>query len=665
MFNNSFSCHQMAHAIRILTMDAVEKAQSGHPGMPMGMADVVTVLFGEFIKHAPWDPFWPDRDRFVLSAGHGSMLLYSLLYLTGYASMTLDQLKSFRQWGSLTPGHPEHGPGIETTTGPLGQGFANAVGMALAERMMSAEFGSDHVDHRTYAIVGDGCLMEGISQEALSLAGHWQLNKLTVFFDDNSITIDGPSSLACSEDTLQRFQAGGWATCSINAHNPQEIRDAIAFAHRSGKPTLIACRSQIGYGSPLKANTCSAHGAPLGEQEVAGTRRALGWNDVTPFQIPKKMLDQWRAFGQRSRLAYDLWQTTLNNSPRSKEFWDRQSPHVASDKIQQLQELKQKYLQSHPHQATRKSSGQVLQIIGADKAMVLGSADLAESTQVLPQGKSFSPQVPEGRYVHYGVREHGMAAVMNGVALHGGFIPCGGTFLVFSDYCRPAIRLSALMGMRVIYVMTHDSIGLGEDGPTHQPIEQLASLRAIPGLYVFRPCDAIETVECWESALQLDAPSVICLTRQNVPTLRQDAEECWSHRGAYVIKEYFSSDGVQPRQGIDLWSTGSEVSLACEVGSILSQEGHPIRVISVPCWRLFQNQPSSYRESLMKSSAIKVAIEAASPMGWEKFVGSDGLIIGIDRFGESAPYQKIYHHLGFDPSEISRRIRAHIQSASI
>ena len=642
-------------------MDAVEKAQSGHPGMPMGMADVATILFGEFMKHAPWDPLWPDRDRFVLSAGHGSMLLYSLLYLTGYKHMTLDQIKSFRQAGSLTPGHPEHGPGIETTTGPLGQGFANAVGMALAERMMAAEFGPDHVDHRTYAIVGDGCLMEGISQEALSLAGHWQLNKLTVFFDDNRITIDGATSLACSENTLERFRAGGWATYAVDAYNHQEIREAIEFAHHSEKPTLIACHSQIGYGSPSKANTCAAHGSPLGKEEVSRTRQALGWEDETPFSIPEKMLEQWRTWGERSRPAYDLWQKTLKTSPREKDFWERQSCHIAPAKSQELQDLKQHYIQAKHTQATRKSSGQVLSIIGSDKCMILGSADLAESTQILPQGPVFSSDTPDGRYLHYGVREHGMAAIMNGLALYGGFIPCGGTFLVFSDYCRPAIRLSAMMGVRVVYMMTHDSIGLGEDGPTHQPIEQLAGLRAIPGLYVFRPCDAVETVECWEMALGLNAPSVLCLTRQNVSTLRQDIQESLSHRGAYIIERYLPSEKAEKEQSIDLWSTGSEVSLACDVAKTLCEEGYRVQVISAPCWRLFHQQPQEYQDSLIKNGSLKVAIEMASPFGWERFVGSDGLIIGIDRFGESAPLHKIYHHLGLTQSDIIQKIHQYIQ----
>jgi transketolase len=637
----------LSNALRILAMDAVENANSGHPGMPLGMADVATVLFSQFLTFNPLDDQWPNRDRFVLSAGHGCLLLYSLLYLTGYPSMTLDQLRSFRQLSSHTPGHPEHGPGIEATTGPLGQGLANAVGMALAEKMMSAEF--DFVDHRTYAFVGDGCLMEGVSQEAITLAGHWNLNKLIVFFDNNGITIDGPTSLSTSEDTLARFHACGWATFDIDGHDFKAIEEAIRQAQHQDKPALISCRTRIGYGAPSKGGTAAVHGSPLGQEEVQAARVFLEWPSTEPFFVPEHIVQEWRHRGTLHQSTCEQWYKTVHAHPLKDQFWAHLTKEGNVDSV--LTPLKERYAQQKPKQATRKSSGEVLKAVQGVLPFVMGSADLAESTQVLPCNTLFSSQHRQGRYVHYGVREHAMAAIMNGIALHGGFIPCGGTFLVFSDYCRPAIRLSALMELQVIYVMTHDSIGLGEDGPTHQPIEHLAALRAIPNLCVFRPCDAVETVECFEVALSLPkTPSVMCLTRQAVETLRESCSaESLCSKGAYILQ-----DDEQPQ--VDLWATGSEVSLACEVRVLLTQKGIRARVVSFPSWFLFDRQPKSYQDTLLKASTFKVAIEAASPMGWHRYVGSQGLVIGIDHFGASAPCSQLYQAFGFMPQEIAKKI---------
>ncbi len=679
----------MATAIRILTMDAVEKSSSGHPGMPMGMADVATVLFSQFLKYAPWDPHWPDRDRFVLSAGHGSLLLYSLLYLTGYAHMTLEQLRNFRQWHSNTPGHPEHGPGIEATTGPLAQGLANAVGMALAEKMLQLKFGKDCVDHYTYVMAGDGCLMEGLSQEAISLAGHWQLSKLIVFFDDNGITIDGPVHASCSDDVAARFRASRWTVLSIDGHNFQEIENAIQQAQKHTTPTLIQCRTFIGYGAPNKQGKSIAHGAPLGAEEVNQARKFLNWSFQEPFFVPEDIIRAWKDVGNRCDDQYKNWQKYMHSFPLEKEFqagWHGKMPDHDIANI--FNDLKSSYEAKQPIQATRKTSGEVFKALCSVVPFLYGSADLAESTGLSGENNLWRPNNEAAQFnalsvgVAYGVREHAMGAIMNGIALHKGFRVCGSTFLVFSDYLRPALRLAALMELPVIYVLTHDSIGLGEDGPTHQPIEHLASLRAIPNLNVFRPADAIEVVECWQLALaSKNTPSVLCLTRQAVPTLRtlrsrdesseantltkasESENPCisplYSHnacaKGAYVIKK---SDAHFFH--VDLWATGSEVSLACQVQKALEANGLYSRVISFPCWSLFEQQPQSYQNLLKKSSALKVAIEAAGSFGWERYVDSFGLIFGIKCFGISAPYQEIYKHFDLDCHSITQRIVNHL-----
>lgn len=640
--------HALADAVRLLVIDGVTKAQSGHPGMALGMADVATVLFSQFLRYSPEDPWWPNRDRFVLSAGHGCLLLYSLLYLTGYPSMELEDLQSFRQWGSRAPGHPERGPGIEATTGPLGQGLANGVGLALAEQKLRAEF--DFIHHYTYVMVSDGCLMEGVSQEAIALAGHWRLKNLIVLFDDNGITIDGSTSLARSEDTLLRFQACGWATFVVDGHCKEEIVSAIAQAKMQDRPSILACRTRIGFGVPGKEGTAAAHGTALTLKEAIASKKGLGWKDHEPFTLPSKLLRAWRQVGRRHLDSCKQWYQTLEHHPQKEIFWNRQQCGGQPD----LTPLKEKITQDQPTQATRTSSGQVLQMLSSWASFLPGSADLAESTQVLPMTHPFSATHPHGQYIHYGVREHGMAAIMNGIALHGEFIPCGGTFLVFSDYCRPAIRLAALMQLPVIYVMTHDSIGLGEDGPTHQPVEHLASLRALPNLCVFRPCDAMETVECWQIALHLShTPSVLCLTRQPVPALRssfsqKDPPLC--AKGAYVLRE---SNGPSR---VDLWATGSEVALACYVFSYLQERSIRSRVISFPSWFLFHQQPASYQEELLQAPTRKVAIEAGSSLGWHRYIGSDGLFFGIEHFGASGPYKDLYHAFGLTAEIIGKKI---------
>jgi transketolase len=633
-------------------MDSIQKAGSGHPGMPMGFADVATVLFQSYVRHAPWDPDWPNRDRFVLSAGHGSMLVYSLLHVLGYAHMSVDALKQFRQLNSVTPGHPEHGLGIETTTGPLGQGFANAVGMAMAEKMMHATY--DFMDHRTYAVVGDGCLMEGISYEAAALAGHWQLNKLTVLFDDNAITIDGPTSLANSEDMTQRFQACQWATRTIDGHDMAAIDDALQWAQTQNRPCFIACQTTIGYGAPTKQGTAACHGAALGTDEVAKARRALNWSDDTPFHVPEPIMNAWRQAGAQHKDRYDQWHARVASHPLKERFWTEYNGQWA---VPDLSDLVTHYQNEQPCQATRTTSGAVIRAIRQKIPLVHGSADLSESNQMAPSDPPFSANNPSGRYVHYGVREHAMASIMNGIALHKGLIPCAGTFLCFADYARPAIRLSAMMGLHVIYIMTHDSIGLGEDGPTHQPIEHLASLRAIPNLYVFRPCDAIETVQCWQLALSMkQAPSVLCLTRQNVPCVTRisHATDNPCANGAYIVQN------TQNPPSIDLWATGSEVALACAVRAILEDKGYATRVISMPCWRLFDQSTDDAAHHLLRADTLKVAIEAASPMGWHTYVGHDGLVFGIDSFGHSAPANALFDHYGFNADTMAHRIMDHL-----
>ena len=638
----------MANAIRALSMDAVEAAKSGHPGMPMGMADVATVLFTRFLKFDAGAPAWPDRDRFVLSAGHGSMLLYSVLYLTGYPGIKIDDIKRFRQWKSPCAGHPEHGaiPGIETTTGPLGQGLANAVGMALAERVLNARFGDGLVDHKTYVIASDGDLMEGISHEACSLAGHLKLNRLIVLYDDNGISIDGSTSLADSTDTLMRFEAMGWAAARVDGHDANAVAAALEDAQKSERPVLIACRTVIGYGAPKRAGTSKAHGERLGPEEVAGARTALGW-PYEPFDVPGDLLAACRAAGARGKDARKAWESRLADSATSlrQSFEAALSGDIPVGLAPALAALKAKLVAEKPKVATRKASEMALEVVnGLVPTTIGGSADLTGSNLTkTPNDPVIAPGHYAGRFVHYGVREHGMAAAMNGIALHGGLIPYSGTFLVFSDYCRPSIRLAALMEQRVIHVMTHDSIGLGEDGPTHQPIEHLASLRAMPNLLVMRPADAVETAECWEIALnQKTRPTVMALSRQNLPTVCTEPRDANRNagRGAYVLKD---SEGEAL---VTFLATGSEVEIALNACGILQRKGVGARVVSMPCWELFAEQSAEYRAQVIDSTSVKVAIEAASPFGWERHIGPSGVFIGLDHFGASAPAEELYNRFG-------------------
>ncbi|TAD91483.1 MAG: transketolase [Alphaproteobacteria bacterium] len=646
----------LANAIRALAMDAVEHAKSGHPGMPMGMADVATVLFREVLRFDPAHPDWPDRDRFVLSAGHGSMLLYAVLHLTGHRDMTMDQIKAFRQLGSITAGHPEYGHagGVETTTGPLGQGLATAVGMAIAERALNQSFGDSLVDHRTYVIAGDGCLMEGISQEAISLAGHLKLNRLIVLWDDNAISIDGPVSMSSSEDQIARFQAAGWATTAIDGHDPEAIRAALAWAQEQSLPSLIACRTVIARGAPKKAGTSASHGSPLGAEEIAGTRAAIGWPHP-PFEIPEPILSAWRQAEARGQSLYDAWIARYDAAPAETtvEFNRRLSGELPEGFAATIREIKQSFSTSSPKIATRQSSGMVLDaLVPAVPELLGGSADLTGSNNTKAKGVDLLTAAnPGGRYLHYGIREHGMAAAMNGMALHGGVIPFGGTFLVFTDYCRPAIRLSALMAQRVVYVMTHDSIGLGEDGPTHQPVEHLAALRAIPGLAVFRPGDAVEVAECWALALTRRGPSVLALTRQALPTLRTvHTDGNHSARGGYVLHEVEARD-------ITLLATGSELHLALEAARLLAVDGIQAAVVSLPSWEYFAEQDRSYREAVL-GAAPRLAIEAALPFGWTRFVGQESDVVGMTGFGASAPAEDLYRHFGITADALAAKARA-------
>jgi transketolase len=643
---------EMANAIRFLAIDAVEKAKSGHPGMPMGMADVATVLFSRFLKFDPSDPAWPDRDRFVLSAGHGSMLLYALLHLTGYEGMTLDELKAFRQWGSKTPGHPEYGhtAGVETTTGPLGQGIATAVGMALAERLMNARFGDHCVDHFTYVIAGDGCLMEGISHEAISLAGHLRLNRLIVLFDDNEISIDGATSLSCSDDPLARFKAAGWSACRIDGHDSEAIAAAIERARNSDRPSLIACRTIIGFGAPNRQGTEKVHGAPLGGEEAGRTRDALGWS-YQPFEIPEGILAQWRQAGRRGHAARRSWieRTRCLGADSRSPFHDALNRNLPCSYAQAMARLRDNFATERPDIATRQASQRVIDAIAEALPNLLGgSADLTHSN--LTRAKTQRPVQPasfEGSYIHYGVREHAMAAAMNGIALHGGFIPYGGTFLSFADYSRPAIRLAALMNVRVIHVMTHDSIGLGEDGPTHQPVEHLASLRAIPNLLVFRPADAIETAEAWDCALRAPAsPSVLCLSRQALPAFRNSGDDNLVARGAYVV--------VEPALGRDvtLIATGSEVSIAIEAAKALATDGVRAAVVSAPCFELFRRQSPAYRAEVL-GDAPRIGIEAAVEGDWARWLGDAGEFVGMTGFGASAPAETLYREFGITANAVA------------
>jgi transketolase len=645
---------RMANAIRALAMDAVELAKSGHPGLPMGAADIATVLFTQFLKFDPADPVWPDRDRFVLSAGHGSMLIYAALHLLGYEAMTLDELKRFRQIGSLTPGHPENfiTPGVETTTGPLGQGLANAVGMAIAERHLAAEFGKDIVDHFTYVLASDGDLMEGISQEAIALAGHLKLARLIVLFDDNGISIDGPLSLADSVDQVKRFEAAGWAAARVDGHDPHAIAAAIDKAKASDRPALIACKTTIGYGAPTKAGKSSSHGSPLGADEIKGAREKLGWSDA-PFQIPTDVLTKWRAAGQRSKNARKEWDKRLAAAAAEKrgEFERRMRSDLPAKLAETVNAVKSTLAKEPKDIASRVASEQALEaLVTAVPEMIGGSADLTGSNNTKTKSmKVMSAADYSGRFIHYGVREHGMAAAMNGMALHRGLIPYSGTFLVFTDYCRPAIRLAALMGERVIHVMTHDSIGLGEDGPTHQPIEHLAALRAMPNLNVFRPCDAVEAVECWQLALEArERPSVLALTRQNLPQLRRTLDQtnrCAA--GAYDISP------AQGKAQVSIFATGSEVSIAVDAQKLLATKGVAARVVSVPCFELLFAAPEQSRRAVIGDAPVKVAVEAAVRQGWDAIIGSDGVFVGMSGFGASAPYKDLYKHFGITAEKVA------------
>jgi transketolase len=646
---------RMANAIRALAMDAVEAAKSGHPGLPMGAADIATVLFTQFLKFDPAEPAWPDRDRFVLSAGHGSMLIYALLHLLGYEAMTIEEIKRFRQLGSLTPGHPEHGhtPGIETTTGPLGQGLANAVGMAIAERHLAAEFGESIVDHHTYVLASDGDLMEGISQEAIALAGHLKLNRLIVLFDDNGISIDGPLALADSVDQVKRFEAAGWAASRIDGHDPDAIAQAIEQAKSSARPTLIACRTTIGFGAPTKAGTEKSHGAALGKDEIAGARANLGWSEPA-FEIPADVRERWRAAGQRSKAARAAWEQRLQAlaSGKRAEFERRMRGELPQEKLAHAVRLVKEQLAAIPKEiATRAASENALEALSAAlPEMVGGSADLTGSNNTRAKGMTvLSAADYGGRFIHYGVREHAMAAAMNGMALHGGIIPYSGTFLCFADYCRPAIRLAALMGQRVIHVMTHDSIGLGEDGPTHQPVEHLAALRAMPDLLVLRPCDAVETVECWQLALEAhDRPSVLALTRQNLPQLRRNLDA--TNRCAAGAYEIAPGDG---NAQVSLFATGSEVSIAVDAQKLLREQGVVARVVSVPCFELLRALPAAARRQIVGEAPVKVAVEAAVRQGWDEIIGADGAFVGMSTFGASAPAKDLYKEFGITAEKVA------------
>ncbi|WP_375452234.1 transketolase [uncultured Devosia sp.] len=655
---NTAQQNDLANAIRSLAMDAVEKANSGHPGLPMGCADIATVLFTKVMKFDPADSKWPDRDRFVLSAGHGSMLLYSSLYLLGYEDMTIDQIKNFRQLNSKTAGHPEYhfAQGIETTTGPLGQGIGNAVGMAIAEARLAAEFGNDLVDHHTWCLAGDGCLMEGISQEVIALAGHLKLNKLTLIWDNNSITIDGAVSNSDSTDQIARFKAMHWNTIEIDGHDQAAIEAALLEARTSDRPTLIAAKTTIGFGAPKKAGTKDAHGSPLGAEEIAGAKAALGIT-YPAFEVPPEILSTWRAAGTRSQNIRGEWQSRIAASAHKDEFERRANGTLPVGFLEAMDAYKKKLSAEQPKVATRKSGQMALEIINAAIPETLGgSADLTGSNltntkETLP----FTANDRTGRYMMYGIREHGMAATMNGIALHGGLIPYGGTFMVFTDYARPAIRLSALMGQRVVYVMTHDSIGLGEDGPTHQPVEHLSALRAIPNLQVFRPADAVETAECWQLALQTTtAPSILALSRQNLPTVRtQYTMENKSAKGAYNLIGDLDAEAV-------IFATGSEVAIAIDGMKALAEKGISARVVSVPSMELFANQSDAYRTEIIGKAKARVAVEAGVSMSWDKLLGDKGRFVGMNSFGASGPIDELYQFFGITPQAIVEAVTAQL-----
>ncbi len=651
----------MANAVRFLAVDAVEKAKSGHPGLPMGAADIATVLFRDVLKFDASDPRWPDRDRFVLSAGHGCMLLYALLYLTGVGGetgLTIDDLKAFRQVGSRTPGHPEYGhaPGVETTTGPLGQGIATSVGMAIAERMMAAHF-PGVVDHRTYVLASDGDLMEGVSQEAIGIAGHLKLHKLIVFYDNNGISIDGKTSLADSVDQVMRFESAGWNASRIDGHDPEAIRNAIHAAQNSDRPTMIACKTTIGFGLPTKAGTNKAHGEAPGAAEVAGARKNLNW-PYEPFVVPDEILAAWRAVGARGKPQNDAWRERLAalEPEQRAEFERRIRGDLPKDFDGVIDAYKRKLAEDAPEIATRKAGEAALNVIApAVPELVTSSADLTPSNNTkVAATPEITPDNFSGRYIHWGIREHGMAAACNGMAVHGGLIPSGASFLCFTDYCRPSLRIAALMKVKVVHVFTHDSIGLGEDGPTHQPVEHLAALRAMPNLYLWRPADSVETVECWQGALERRSPSIIALTRQSLPALRRThVAENLCKKGAYEISPAEGSASVS------IFASGSEVSLAVAAQQLLKGRDIATRVVSVPCMDAFFDQPEDYRRSVIGSAKVKVAVEAAVRFGWDAIIG-DGPFIGMKGFGESGPYKAVYQFFGITPEAVAEAAAARL-----
>ena len=634
-------------------MDAIEKANSGHPGMPLGMADVSTILFKYFLKFNPQNPNWVDRDRFVLSAGHGSMLLYSILHLVKYKKMTLDQLKKFRQLNSKTPGHPELNLecGVETTTGPLGQGLSNSVGMAIAEQHLNSKFGKSLVNHYTYAIVSDGCLMEGISQESISLAGHLNLKKLIILFDSNKVSIDGPISLSTSENHLERFKACNWDVQEINGHNFYQIYNAIKKAKKSNKPSLISCNTLIGYGSPNKQGKNLSHGAPLGKDELKKTKKKLGWN-YPDFFVPKNVLKLWEKITLKGIKENKKWNNILKNTntKKRKSFLYQLKLNIPNNTFLKLKKLKMEFGNSKEEMATRKASNSVIEVLAKNIPFLIGgAADLTESNLTKSDNqKVFNKKNSKGTYIYFGIREHAMVGAMTGMALHGGIIPYGGSFLIFTDYCKPSIRLASFMKIKVIYIMTHDSIGLGEDGPTHQPIEQLAGLRSIPNLNVLRPADAIETLECWETALNQNSPSVISLTRQNVPIVRnRNLNTNFSKEGAYII-----SETKKNKRDITILATGSEVSIALEAKNILEKKSLNVTVVSMPCWEIFEKKKNNYKNKILGPINNRIAIEAASKFGWTKYIKNDDYILGMNDFGSSAPHNILYNKFGLNSKEL-------------
>jgi len=650
---------QMADAIRVLAMDGVEKARSGHPGMPMGMADVATVLFSKFLKFDASRPDWADRDRFILSAGHGSMLIYALLHLTGYKAATREELSNFRQWGSKTAGHPEYGhmPGVEVTTGPLGQGLATSIGFAMAERHLAAKYGKDLVDHRTWVVAGDGCLMEGVSQEAIALAGRYKLNRLTVLWDDNEITIDGKVSLSDATDQKARFKAAGWAVKAVDGHDMKAIKSALQWATKQDKPTLLACKTKIGKGAATMEGSHKTHGAALGAAEIAATRLGLAW-EHEPFDLPENVDKAWKKVGRQGVKARKAWEARLAASSQAADFTRAMKGDLPESAFDALNATIAELVETKPAQATRQSSGAALdQLFGAIPELIGGSADLTGSNNTFVAGTPiFDAPTYEGRYINWGIREFGMSAAMNGLALHGGVIPYGGTFMVFSDYSRPAIRLSALMGIRAIQVLTHDSIGLGEDGPTHQPVEHLAALRAIPNLMVFRPADTVEAMEAWQIALSTrTTPSTMCLSRQKTPAVRTVASsENLTARGAYEIK------AASGEAKVTLFGTGTELALALAAAETLEAEGVPTRVVSVPCFSLFEQQDAAYQASVIGRGTVRVAVEAAIKQGWERFIGEDGAFVGMTGFGASAPAEVLYEKFGIAAEAIVAAVKARL-----